>query len=289
MPVRNAFKSLVVPTDFSPGAALALERALHLPLAPRAKISMVHVVPDDIPPKLRKDALAEAERQLEAALAQVRPLAERKGIEPSQFVVDIVEGQPAHEIVKRAHTVEADVICMGRQGKKSWGDFWLGSTAKKVVREGDVPVLLVRLAPVNAYRMALIALDLGKGSASLLNYSKRFVDEAIDLKVLHAATVAYLDYATLPPEDAATFQANATKTAQKSMEGLIEKSGLVRAEGKILGGDARLLILEEAKQNKTELIVVGTHGLSGAKRFILGSVSEWVLTHATCDVLVARV
>jgi nucleotide-binding universal stress UspA family protein len=47
-------------------------------------------------------------------------------------------------------------------------------------------------------------------------------------------------------------------------------------------------ILEEAKAHSTELIVVGTRGLKGVKRIVLGSVAEWILANASCDVLVGR-
>jgi nucleotide-binding universal stress UspA family protein len=69
---------------------------------------------------------------------------------------------------------------------------------------------------------------------------------------------------------------------------LVTKAGLVRADVKVAGGDARLLILEEAKAHTAELIVVGTHGVKGLKRVVVGSVAEWVLSNAACDVLVAR-
>ena len=45
---------------------------------------------------------------------------------------------------------------------------------------------------------------------------------------------------------------------------------------------------EEAKAKKAELIIVGTHGRKGVRKLILGSVAEWTMTHAGCDVLVAR-
>ena len=84
------------------------------------------------------------------------------------------------------------------------------------------------------------------------------------------------------------FRAAAVKTAQKDLAAVVSKAGLVRAETQVLGGDARLLIIEEAKARKSELVVVATHGVKGAKRIILGSVAEWVMTNAACDVLVTR-
>ena len=47
-------------------------------------------------------------------------------------------------------------------------------------------------------------------------------------------------------------------------------------------------ILDQAREEKAELIVVGAHGMSGIERFLIGSVSERVARYADCSVLVAR-
>ena len=53
-------------------------------------------------------------------------------------------------------------------------------------------------------------------------------------------------------------------------------------------GDPRALILETAAHEKTDLIVVCSHGRSGLKKLLLGSVSSYVVTHAHCSVLVVK-
>ena len=47
-------------------------------------------------------------------------------------------------------------------------------------------------------------------------------------------------------------------------------------------------IIESAAKEKSDLIVIGARGLGGFKRLLLGSVSNGVVTHANCDVLVVR-
>jgi nucleotide-binding universal stress UspA family protein len=53
-------------------------------------------------------------------------------------------------------------------------------------------------------------------------------------------------------------------------------------------GDAAEKIVDEAKEEDAELIVVGTRGLNAAKRWLMGSVSTRVVQHAPCNVLVVR-
>lgn len=287
MPSRTPLASVVVPTDFSEGSQQALERALRLPLGPKSKVTLLHAVPDDIPGTLRKEAIEEAERSLEKSLARVHQLALARGLSPRQFVADVVEGDSAQQILKRAHTVEADVICMGRHGRTSLVELHIGSTARKVVKQGDVPVLLVRLRAPSAYQRAIIAVDLTLASAKLIKTARPFVEEASELEVLHASSVPYEDYVVVSGDRAEEFRDEALKSATKDVRSLVAKSGL-KAEARVLGGDARLLIIEEAKARKAELIVVGTHGRKGVRKLILGSVAEWTMTHAACDVLVGR-
>lgn len=53
-------------------------------------------------------------------------------------------------------------------------------------------------------------------------------------------------------------------------------------------GEAAEHILQQADTLKVDLIVMGTHGRSGAKRFFLGSVAETVIRRASCPVLTLR-
>ena len=67
----------------------------------------------------------------------------------------------------------------------------------------------------------------------------------------------------------------------------LEAAG-VRAESAIRQGDPRISILEEAKEWGAELIIVGSHGRTGVERWLMGSVAEYVVRHASCSVEVVR-
>jgi nucleotide-binding universal stress UspA family protein len=62
----------------------------------------------------------------------------------------------------------------------------------------------------------------------------------------------------------------------------------VRWQTSILRGDPRTVILAEAVRRRIDLLAVGTHGRQGLSHALIGSVAEWVIQAATCDVLVAR-
>jgi nucleotide-binding universal stress UspA family protein len=67
----------------------------------------------------------------------------------------------------------------------------------------------------------------------------------------------------------------------------LRASGLT-AETAVRHGDARSIIVDEAKEWDADLIVVGSHGYTGLKRLLLGSVAQSVVSHAPCSVEVVR-
>jgi nucleotide-binding universal stress UspA family protein len=67
----------------------------------------------------------------------------------------------------------------------------------------------------------------------------------------------------------------------------LQEHGLV-AEKSVHEGDPRSEIVEEAKRWPADLIVVGSHGYTGLKRWLLGSVAQSVVSHAPCSVEVVR-
>ena len=74
------------------------------------------------------------------------------------------------------------------------------------------------------------------------------------------------------------------RTAQK-----LRKAGFLRITEAVESGDAKSLILDRAAKWNADLIVLGSHGLTGLPRLLMGSVSDAVVHHATCSVQVVRV
>lgn len=97
----------------------------------------------------------------------------------------------------------------------------------------------------------------------------------------------------LPPnyleEVEAAGRQNSEKIVQSARERLEKRTGeLVGIESKVVLGSPRSMILEEAETWGADLIIMGSHGYSAWERFLLGSVSQGVVSHAKCSVEVAR-
>jgi nucleotide-binding universal stress UspA family protein len=57
---------------------------------------------------------------------------------------------------------------------------------------------------------------------------------------------------------------------------------------RVVRGDARAAIVDAARENAVDLVVVGSHGRTGLRKMMLGSVAAHVVAHAPCDVLVVK-
>jgi nucleotide-binding universal stress UspA family protein len=83
------------------------------------------------------------------------------------------------------------------------------------------------------------------------------------------------------------------KQAQNVVDGAVEKlksksNKTITIDGALLPGPPRTVILDEAERWGADLIVVGSHGYRAWERFLLGSVSQAVVSHAKCSVEVVR-
>ena len=79
---------------------------------------------------------------------------------------------------------------------------------------------------------------------------------------------------------------NTVSSALKKLQGMVNKN--ISLDGSVLPGPARTVILDEADHWGADLIVVGSHGYRAWERFLLGSVSQAVVSHAKCSVEVVR-
>jgi nucleotide-binding universal stress UspA family protein len=114
------------------------------------------------------------------------------------------------------------------------------------------------------------------------------------LKVVHVYSIPIFTYATpapTPQVDARLMAESAREAASRVMEGarrLIEEFGLKAQYELLEAGSVVQAIVEFAANEKCDLIVVGTRGMTGFKKLILGSVSSGIVGHAHCPVLVVR-
>jgi nucleotide-binding universal stress UspA family protein len=101
-------------------------------------------------------------------------------------------------------------------------------------------------------------------------------------------------YTPLPTPYGMLSDEEVTQPLFREAEGVLEQTtaklgapGLT-IEKCVRQGDPRHEIVEEAKDWSADLIIVGSHGRTGVQRWLLGSVAEHVVRHASCSVEVVR-
>lgn len=288
------FRSLLVPVDLTPISDRVLGRVALLPLAPGARLTLLHVVPEGLPAREQRNAERDARKALAGEVKHLaKSLPRGVTIEP---VVTI--GAAAKEIAACASAAKAELIVMGRGNGRALRDVFLGSTAERVIRHGLLPVLVVRLAPRAPYSRPALALDLDQAAHHVLSLMFRVIPPPRPrVTVIHAYEIPYqaLVYPSLSREDAEDRRKEHEQGVRRRLAALLATS-LARAniapgdapvwKTHIRSGSARLEVEKAVRKVDADLLVLGTRGHSGVARMFLGTVAGDVLREVACDVLV---
>lgn len=288
------FQSLLVPVDLTAISDRVLGRVAVLPLADGARVTLLHVVPGDLPVRAQERAERDARKSLSnEARHLARAVARGVVIDQSVKV-----GSPAAEIAACAASTNAELIVMGRGGSRALRDAFLGSTAERVIRRGQLPVLAVRLAPREAYRRPAVALDLEPGSEDALDLMLRLIPPPRPrFAIIHAFETPYRGpiYPSLSEDDADAWRSDLGRNATREIASLFAEA-LTRAKVRpadaplwkahVQCGSARLVVEKIVKRAESDLLVLGTHGYSGVAHVFLGTVAGDVLREVACDVLI---
>ncbi len=134
--------------------------------------------------------------------------------------------------------------------------------------------------------IVLVPFDFSEPANHAIEVAKTFVTENAHLAVLHVLPpLAPLDpgvvWNTLDEE-------RARKSAASSLDTTLDDLKCSPCHREVVIGDPASSILERARELNAELIVIPTHGRTGLRRFMLGSVAERIVRFAHCPVLVLR-
>ena len=286
------FEQVLFPTDGREGATFAFRHVLDLTVRHDATVHILNVADTTQQGILQRrghdtDTLEqEGERVVSAAADKAR----QRGV---GTVTEVRRGEPYREIIDYADTHGIDLISMPTHGRRGLERFLLGSTTERVLRRADVPVLTMRpdedvrrtypynnvLVPTDGSNCANQALAIGVDVAdaerselhllSAIATTTLGVDVRPDMqmKVLEESADELLD-------EAAAFAANAgVETALKAVE---------------YGPSIHKAILTYIDTHDIDLVVVGTHGRTGFDRYLLGSVTDYLVRTSPVPVLTAR-
>jgi nucleotide-binding universal stress UspA family protein len=212
--------------------------------------------------------------------------------------ITVEKGNPEEIILARAEADEKILIAMATHGRSGISRWLLGGTAEKIVREAKNPVFVVRAkddantgaqATLNSI---IVPLDGSKMAESVLPTVIELAT-AMKLKVVLLQTFSlkqiiysYEDYLPDSAELQRVSKSGATRYLE-SKEQQLKNAGL-EVLSVVAEGEAAETIIELAKGSPQSLIAMCTHGRSGVRRWMLGSVTEKVIRHAEYPVLAIR-
>ena len=300
--------NLLVPLDGSELAEKALLHAISLAQRYNSTLILVRVValvpymmmPDPSIDSMGYDATAydyEMSRQLmEISHKETDAYLQAKQQELTDQGITCrtrhLEGDEAGGVVDTAVAENVDAIIMTSHGRSGFSRWMMGSVTERVLREAPCPVFVIRqpkladslLIALDGSPMSELALDMGLAVAAsrkatthlvrvLEKVSNRLTSVALDLAVGHKLKKDQL-------VDARTYLDKIVA------DRLTDEFRMVTAV--VSEGSPAESILEYAETHHIDIIIMATHGRTGLKRWVYGSVTEKIVRGAKCNLLIVR-
>ena len=276
---------VVIGVDFS-SASLAAARWTAHHLVPEAELVLVHVVEvPKMPAYLRGIAFA-ADRMANRATAKMRVALTALGdaLGSVRCAIEVRSGRPAEQLHAVAEEHDAELLVIGRAGKRARRVKQLGSTVERLLRRSAKPVMVAGGALSAAPRRILAAVDEGELARDVLDWAGRMAarteaESSAAVTALHVTSDALSEYLGARGGDAAAVTWLKARVCESSLDS-------ATTEIAVAPGDPRHQILVAADAFESDLIVVGRRGADGAAGTEIGGVARAVLRPATRAVLV---
>jgi nucleotide-binding universal stress UspA family protein len=274
-------ESVLVASDFSDEARWALLRCGCLVRQCRLQGTLVHVLPDSLPPAFHVKAAAQAHHLLGL-------LCEEMAHRDAQFEPLLLEGEVAEQLAHAA--ADHQLLVVGAHGQDLLRDFAFGRTTERIVRQCGKPVLVVKRGPEEDYRSVLVAVDPASPSRRGIRYAMQLAPRA-QIHLLCAFEVEFestLRLAGAEQSEIFAYRRDAREKAVHELDLLIRELALPpgRIARSVEHGYAPRVILNHETQTGAELVVVGKHRAQLIEELVIGSVAMQILEKAQCDVLI---
>jgi nucleotide-binding universal stress UspA family protein len=254
---------ILLATDGSPSAQAAIDLVAGRPWAPEAVVRLVAV--DDAYGEER----AELAAHVEAAAAQLRAT-------DLQVETAIWSGRAASILLADARTWAADLVAVGSRGRGRVESLVLGSVSAEIVERAPASVLVVRRPRVQRLLVAVDGSPASRSVAPFLCATGAF--ERVSALVVSVS------------RDAEPWPPNLDLIAARAATRAADQLGrcAVRARRELLVGEPAATIVRCASEDNADLIALGSRGLSGLRRLLIGSVARNVTWSADGNVLIVR-
>lgn len=295
---------ILCPTDFSDASAHAVDLAAVLARWYKSRIAALHVV--SAAAVLPEFSLAPGSSVEDGTLSalQSATAARFTDVSAAGIAVDVFVdvGSPATRILGRAADLPADLIVMGTHGASGFQHLMLGSVTERVLRKAVCPVLTV---PPRAhatsripFQRLLCAIDFSESSMAALQFAFSLAGESdAKLTMVHVLEWPWEEppaprLEELPAEQGtalAEYRRYREQMALKRLQALASATALSQVPlVRLRNGKPHVQLLEVAREESSDLIVIGVHGRNPLDMMVFGSTTNQVVRGAACPVLTLR-
>jgi nucleotide-binding universal stress UspA family protein len=278
-------KKILVPTDFSENAQLAIAFAANLARKTSAEIYLLHVVENEddysgVSTSGEWNSYIAAETAeiptmiglLKVTAVRMKEIMKQPALDGITVYDNVEVGLPGIHINAAAHKYKADMIIMGTHGVAGITARLIGSTAEKVVQLADRPVLTIREKGTMEPKKIIFATDFSPEAEEVFPTVKEFAD--IYGSEIHLLTVN-------TKENFESYLQSENKANEfRERHNVTDYPFTVYNDHSTEAG-----ILHFAKDIKADMIAIGSHGRSGLARFFNHSISEDLVNHSFQPVL----
>ncbi|MGI9523631.1 MAG: universal stress protein [Hyphomicrobiaceae bacterium] len=285
-------RKIIVASDLSDQAGLAIDRAIELGFEHDAEVVIVHIVDEGLPADVQSYLMTASDHDIRKKLED-HPLARQV-----TATIDIVAGRPDLDITERADIEECDLIVLGLHNRILEENLAIeGSIVERIVANTHLPVLIVKNTPSGAYKSVVVGIDFSVHALEAATWASTIAPTA-SIQLIHAYQnpldlTSRLNRTGASSRSLERRQALMTEVVAREMSELEERalSGFsVRPKVQRISieGLPHEVLSSEATRLQAELIAIGTHGRLGLARTVVGSVATEILNKRVADVLVVR-
>lgn len=273
-------KKILIPTDFSDHAEYALKVAAQIAKKNNGEIILLHML--ELPHE-GSDAVGAGSDIPEimffknAAIRRLEDLMDEDYLEGLK-VSEIIQFEMAFDgILNISRKNDVDLIVMGSHGASGFKEMFIGSNAEKVVRNSDIPVLIIKKEEdnfqVNDFVFASnFSEEIKKPFAKVVEFANIF-DSTLHLVMVNT-----------PNNFQSSSAANDTMTKFLSNFNVSKVETHIYNETNVEKG-----ILNFADSINADLIGMSTHGRKGISHFFNGSISEDLVNHSNRPVITFKI
>jgi nucleotide-binding universal stress UspA family protein len=290
-PIVNT-ERLLLSTDGSEFSEGAVREAIRLAKRCSSKLMAISVIETN--PEFEATAPAMLEKREKEVRSHLESVVDRARKEGVACGISVYEGEDSYRfIVDEAVKQQSTMIVMGRRGRKGFKRLVMGSTTSWTIGHAPCSILVVPRAAQVDFKSIVVATDGSMASlaasSEAIGIAKRNGSKLTVLAVVPAdiAMPTDVDFSAIERDRLSDQEMQMAEKHAKAVKESAQKEG-VDVHAFVMTGRPADAIIETAKEQNADLIVVGSHGRTGLTKLLMGSVAERVIVLASCAVLVVK-